>query len=628
MAKKAGKNENFIILLSILAVAIIVVVGAYVAFFSESQEKPAAPETVKEIDDRISPDLNQGLIVEVNRIRHRGLLEQILKMGTSWKNKPIFYYIANLDGLEYISKDVAAAGGAEGELLFTDWDTMFQENRVMKDITEEQETSEITLTIVERIKSGLLGFQSNDVEQEVIHVTYDYRTGRWSGDDCLKDSDGYGHYVGDAFEVWFNVYQTDYDDDGIPYWTEVNVLNTDPRSDDSLLDPDGDGIPTSWEWKWGYDPHTLDDHRNLDPDIDGIDNIEEYQMSKWFADPFSQDIYIETDGMERGGPFDPPHVFYDESQQIMIERFCEHGLNVYIDNGWPGGPINGGGELLTHIDTISQESGVMLQFYNNHFSDARKGIFRYVIVGHNAGFCIASKSNRYDTMVIDSSPYRLLKRMAFTPRTQRIVLAAAAMHELGHSFGIAPWTFEGNDNLTFAGGRQAKQQYGDTWGDYYSVMNYYHIWDKKLVDYSDGSNGPPYDQNDWEHFYLPTFNIESNAMEDPELELPGKDRIIDEEPEPTDDKWTYDENLTQEYLTELSNKCFVENVDFDLRVYVESANASSADNAQRNVRLYAKPDTGATYSIWTLISEGYEDSDDALHFYSINDIIDDIQSSD
>ena len=65
--------------------------------------------------------------------------------------------------------------------------------------------------------------------------------------------------------------------------------------DDSKLDPDGDGIPTAWEWKWGYDPFTWDDHNRLDPDLDGIENSEEYQMAKWFADPFIQDIYYEVD---------------------------------------------------------------------------------------------------------------------------------------------------------------------------------------------------------------------------------------------------------------------------------------------------------------------------------------------
>jgi len=596
---KSIKNNKFIIGLTIIIISLIILLGIYYIYFNEPDEIKEEPEILFEVDDRISPDLNQGIIVEINRIRHRGILDKILSRGSAWKNKPIFYYISDIDGLEYSSKDVHAAGGAESEFLFIDWDTINQENRVMKDIPEEQEISNVKLTIVERVSTGLLGRRHNDIDRETIRLTYDYRTGRWTGDDYFKDEDGYGHYVGDTFEVWFNVYQTDYDADGIPYWTEVNVLNTNPRSDDSIFDPDNDGIPTSWEWKWGYDPNSWDDHRNLDPDIDGLDNIEEYQTEKYFSDPFNQDIYIETDWMEKGGLFDIEHEFYEESIQIMIERFCEHGINLYVDDGWPGGLINGGGQVLTHYETISQDSGVMKQFYDHYFSDDRKGIFRYIIVGHNAGFCIPSEFNRYDTIVIDSSPYKsYLRRSAFTARTQRIV-----------------------DNFTFANGRQAKLNYADTWGDYYSVMNYFHIWNKNLVDFSDGSNGPPYDQNDWLHFYLPTFYIDSNAMEDPEIELPGKDRLIDENPEPTDNDWIYDMNLTEKFEIDISKMCFVENVDFEIRLYVES----DIDIKNKTIRIYAKPDVYPTYSIWSLVSEGNLNLDGTICFYSSEEIIDNLR---
>ena len=623
MTKKAEKNKKFIIGLSVIIVAIIIIASAYVAFYSEQPEKKKEPELVKEIDDHISPLVNQGLTFEILRFRHRGLLDEITKFGTSWKNKPKFYFITNIDDLEYISKDVAAAGGAESETLFQDWDTMFQENRVMSDAEEEQETADITLKIMERQKTGLLGRGTQDIEREKIHLVYNYKTGRWTGDDSFKDDDGYGHYVGETFEVWFNIYQFDYDKDGIPYWTEVNVLGTDPMVDDSELDPDNDGVPTSWEWKWGYDPFTWDDHVNLDPDIDGIENIEEYQMSKWLSDPFSQDIYIEADGMERGGLFDPPHVFWDESQQILIEQFCRHGINVYVDNGWPNGPVNGGGEILTHFDTISQESGMTLQFYRNHFPDERKGIFRYLIVCHNAGFCIPSEFNNYDTLTIDSSLYKLiLKRFAFTPRTQRIVVAAAAMHELGHSVGIKPWNPEGCDNMTFAGGRQAKQRFLDEWGDYKSVMNYYYMWDKNFVGYSDGSHGS---FNDWQHLYLPDFQIESEAIEYPGFEAPGTDEIVNKKPVIKLEGWEYDMNLTQQYAEELTRLTYVESVDCNINVYVK--NDSDSQRSPRNIRVYAQPDVSPTLTVWSLVGEGFLDSEDNIHFYSIDNIIDDILSS-
>ena len=38
-----------------------------------------------------------------------------------------------------------------------------------------------------------------------------------------------------------------------------------------------------------------------------------------------------------------------------------------------------------------------------------------------------------------------------------------------------------------------------------SVMNYYNMYNKDLLDYSDGSNGAPYDQEDWKHIFVADF---------------------------------------------------------------------------------------------------------------------------
>jgi hypothetical protein len=518
------------LLLGITLIIVACIVGAstliYLGFFEEEETiEPELTEQVLYDLNAISPYVNQALILEISRIRHRGLCDTIMQRGGSWKNKPMFYFISNIDDQEYVSKDVAAAGGAATETFFTTWDTMFQENKIVRNAEEEQETSSITLTILEHKTIGLLGLRSQNEEKEKISLTYDYRTGRWEGDDFFDDSDGYGHYVGETFEVWFNLYQTDYDHDYIPYWTEVNVLNTNPKVDDSNLDPDSDGIPTTWEWRWGYDPHTYDNHTVLDPDRDGLENVEEYQMEKWFANPYSQDIYIEADGMEKGKLIDITHVFWEESQQILIERFARHGVNAYVDAGWPDTPNNGGGEILPFYETLSQDSGMMNQFYTHHFPDERKGIFRYLVIGNNAGFCHPSEFNRYDTMAVGTSLKKLyINRKAWTPRTQRLALAAGVMHELGHSLGIGPWNVGGNDNISFAESREAKQQFLEEWGDYKSVMSYYYIWDYNIVDYSDGSHGPN-DVNDWALFDLTAFQNETRVVEDPGFELPGYEEV-------------------------------------------------------------------------------------------------------
>ncbi|VVB60886.1 Uncharacterised protein [uncultured archaeon] len=232
-----------------LLLVIFLIFSTIFIYYEYFADKAIAQETKEEstsIDDRISPLENQGVVLEVLRIRYRGLLDKLMKPGNSWTDTPTFYFITNMDGLEYVSKDVTQHGRTT-EVLFHTWDTIGQENKIMKDVEEEQETSTVTLTIVEQVKSGLFGRKTSDVERDSVSVTYDYRTGRWSGDDTFKDYDGYGHYLGVTFEIWFNLYQIDYDNDFIPYWTEVNILGTDPTVDDSKLDPDGDGIPTSWE---------------------------------------------------------------------------------------------------------------------------------------------------------------------------------------------------------------------------------------------------------------------------------------------------------------------------------------------------------------------------------------------
>src|SRR4030043_1851941 len=118
---------------------------------------------------------------------------------------------------------------------------MFMERKIVKDSDEEQEKSDITLTIVEKITTRkLIRKKTQDIKRDSLTIKYDYRTGRWSGDDNFDDKDGYGHYIGKTFEIWFNVYQMDSDGDFIPYWVEVNVLGTDPRRDDTIRDPDGD----------------------------------------------------------------------------------------------------------------------------------------------------------------------------------------------------------------------------------------------------------------------------------------------------------------------------------------------------------------------------------------------------
>ena len=58
-------------------------------------------------------------------------------------------------------------------------------------------------------------------------------------------------------------------------------------------------------------------------------------------------------------------------------------------------------EIFYHtIDKLSQDSGMMLQFYDNYFPKERRGIFRYLVIGHGGGFTTTSKNNINDCMEI------------------------------------------------------------------------------------------------------------------------------------------------------------------------------------------------------------------------------------
>jgi len=618
-------DDKFMIGAAIFIGFIVVLSGFYYVFYDGAQTETVKEPPIVMINDQISPYTNQGLIVEMLRIRNRGLMDHMLIKigpGKEWKNPPSYFWIATVDGKE---------GNVEGNVgktgVFSEWDNIGNENHMSFFIEEEQAISGITLKIIEKSSGGLFGV-SSDVEKEAIHLSYDYRTGRWSGDDSFKDKDGYGHYLGETYEVWFNLYQSDYDHDGIPYWIEENVLKTDPTVDDSKLDPDNDGIPTSWEWKWEYDPFVWDDHENLDPDIDGIENSEEYMMKKWFANPHQPEIFIETDGMEQNGFLDlAPHELPMEAQQMIIERFAQHGIWVYIDDGgdfWKDGPNNGGGELVPYHKQLSDVTGKeSLSFYKHYFADERKGIFRYIVMGNEGGFNNPCSYNTFDMIIVGTGlKDSVMKRSAFTPRAYKVGIAKVSLHELGHSLGLVPVTYPGNDILGAVKRypSMTDEEYERYLFEYHSIMNYQYIYrDEVLFDYSDGSNGAPYDQNDWPLLYLPTHQVDMVSYEEPVDETFEDFEVVDDYPGVIYKGWSYDKNLTGVYENKCKEIAIVKNTDVTVQMFVKDEFDNESD---RNVRIYAMPNVAPTNAKYSLITEGYIDNENNLFLYSIDEMID------
>jgi hypothetical protein len=496
------KKKKIIVGIAFLLVIIMLGFSYYMFFYQEPPPKERGENEV--VDDTISPpEVQQAVSLEIHRIHKKGIEKLMRKVGNSWKKNPNYHFVAVIDDEEWIGTDINS------------WDTGYVGWENVKLVKDEQVECNIELEIFETKKKL---FRSYDQEVVNFRITYDFRTGRWHGDDNFNDSDGYGHYSNENYEIWFYVHQAEEDGDGIPYWSEVNKLHTDPRVDDSKLDPDMDGIPTAWEWKWGYNPFVYDNHSVIDSEKDGLSNLEEYAMRKWLADPFYKDIYIEVDFMEKGpGLFARKHVFWKESQFMLMDKFHEHDITVHIDDGWPGSLTNGGGEYLSYIeDYIGPFSGIGTEYYKYHFADERKGVFRYVFICHSGGWAWPQDHKMWvDVISIPSSFKYFAKNMfppALTPRLQRISMAVTVMHELGHTLGLISSYNRGIDNATMVGRNdlpplQKVKAYFEAikyWSDYESCMNY-NKFISYLLDYSDGSHGP-HDFDDWGFIDITFFN--------------------------------------------------------------------------------------------------------------------------
>lgn len=504
MINKINKKK-IIVAVSLVIVACLVFSGFYFYFYEDSpkEDKEPAEEPIVFIDTISPQGIHQAVSLEIKRIHKKGIEDLVSKIGNSWKKKPNFHCVGIIDDEKWVSHTIK------------DWDSGYIGWEVFRFVEDEKETSSVEINIAEPKKQL---FKTVDEVIESFKVTYDFRTGRWSGDDSFNDSDGYGHYNGQDYEIWFDLQQIESDGDGIPYWTEINILGTDPMVDDSKLDPDNDSIPTSWEWRWGYDPFVWDNHSFLDIDVDGLDNTEEYYMEKWLANPFYKEIYIEVDFMEDSPKlFAPKHIMYKESQWMVMDKFSEHDITMHIDDGWPTGSNIGGGEYLRYVeDIIDVGDGVASEFYKYHFADERKGVFHYLFIQHGRiGWNLPVDSKWWPDLInIPANIKWFAKAMfppAITPRLIRYSTSVAFMHELGHSLNLTPEYCLGIDNESQARRndlppiKQIQEMFRaiDYWDTYESIMNY-NKFRYYLLDYSDGSHGE-HDYDDWSKIDLTYF---------------------------------------------------------------------------------------------------------------------------
>jgi hypothetical protein len=466
-------------------------------------------------DEDYDPLTNIVVTVEIKEIRAYDQIDPF--------SDPDFYVKVFIDDTEFISP------------VYTNTQYVTEPNwAATQDVPDDQEN----VTILIQLWDKDVGFDkqcdiARDTQEGIkrdIQLMYNIRTGHWYGDDYTDneptwaDPSGYGRangcddntiYENDRdCELVFDIYQNDYDGDGIPYWTEVNVYGTDPEVDDRGTDTDCDGVPLEWEHKWGYTASWwgfgwvyMDDHWEnqsaLDPDEDGLDNIEEYKTSQWGSDPFRKDIFLELDQMEIG-PNGEGHLVPLLSEHLLQDSFGKHNIVFHIDDG-----CMGGGEILPFDDNTTDDE--MQQIYWDHFlqgdsNNWRLGVFHYgLVLYHSArypGFVwnggvapvldsLQISTDHHDAIASKSPFYMFLRHKTFDVDQKRAyIYASAIMHETGHTLGIFGDNTPGCDCQD---GKYPWQKNFWIYGNYVSVMNYRYIYGN-LVDYSNGSHG----RNDWD----------------------------------------------------------------------------------------------------------------------------------
>ena len=287
---------------------------------------------------------------------------------------------------------------------------------------------------------------------------------------------------------------------------------TEKRINLSGDDSDGDGIPDWWEEKWGYNPSVWDDHANLDPDQDALNNFEECYTDQYGSNPFHKDIFLEFDWMESSNPniSNRPPIDLIES---VITLFDEHDITLHVDLG-----DLGGGEEIPLI-CASNFSFAKLRdvywdyFLHNDLTNPRKGIFHYGII---CNYCPDLNFpffgwDQFDSFAI--SAQWLKEKNPLMTRGQLIV--GGAVHHLGHTLGLLADTHGGIDNL------DTPNPFSLQWWkyrNYKSCMNYRYKY--KLLTFSDGSNGKG-DYDDWENLELGFFkNSHFEQSEIPSSNVP------------------------------------------------------------------------------------------------------------
>jgi parallel beta-helix repeat protein len=271
------------------------------------------------------------------------------------------------------------------------------------------------------------------------------------------------------------------------------------------IDNDYDGIPDLWEQKYGYNPNKPDKHNQLDPDDDGLSNIEECFTEQWDSNPFHKDIFLEFDWMESKTSKTESNKPNIEFIQKAIEIFAKNNITLHIDVG----QLNGGEQIpyASNFSFADLRDYYWNYFLHNDLNNPRKGIFHYGLIcdyGPASGFAFIGWDS-LDSFCISADILKNQYEISY-PR-QRFIMGSS-IHELGHTLGLTVDDHGGIDN------KISTMLFSIQWLkylNYRSCLNYFYTY--LILGFSNGENGPG-DFNDWEHldfsFFKNTHFILSN----------------------------------------------------------------------------------------------------------------------
>ena len=263
----------------------------------------------------------------------------------------------------------------------------------------------------------------------------------------------------------------------------------------SEKDTDKDKIPDWWEEKWGYDPEVYDDHHNLDPDLDGLNNIQECYTDKYNSNPYKKDLFLEIDWMQ-SPEMNINNKPTKKSLEKLVEIFEEHNITFHYDLG----ELEGGEEIPLCNETYSFAKLRDLYweyFLHNNLTNPRKNIFHYTVI---CNFCPDLNFpftgwNQLDGSAIsaqwikESNPLFSLEEL----------IVGAIIHHLGHGLGLIADSHKGIDNT---GCIKIFSKQWLKYRNYKSCMNYFYKY--RMLSFSDGTNGQG-DYNDWENIDFTYF---------------------------------------------------------------------------------------------------------------------------